>query len=174
MGRKRNWNRQGKKQVATIGMDKKCAFTLVLSISTSGELLPMQTIFFGQTEASCPNKGAHCYAEAEKRGFKFEPSHSTTYWSTQAMMWSLMNDIIVTYFNKKKDGLGLPSKQCSLWMIDCWSVHKSKEFCDWMKKTHPTIIISYLLHTGWMHWSLAISQCQNLTCTQVKHETISS
>ena len=115
MGGKRTWNKQGEKQVATIGMDEKCAFTLVLSISTSGELLPMQMIF-GQTEASCPNKGACYYAEAKKCGFKFEPSRSTTYWSTQAMTQSLVNDIIVMYFNKKKEGLGLPSKQCSLWM----------------------------------------------------------
>jgi hypothetical protein len=144
MGGKRTWNKRGEKQVATMGMDEKRAFTLVPSISASGELLPMQTIFFGQTEASCPNKGARCYAEAEKRGFKFEPSRSTTYWSTQATMQSLVNDIIATYFDKKKEELGLPSKQCSLWMIDCWSVHKSKEFRDWMKKTHPTIIISYI------------------------------
>ena len=90
------------------------------------------------------NKRTHCYAEAEKCGFKFEPSHSTTYWSTQAMIQSLVNDIIAPYFNRKKEELGLPSKQCSLWMIDCWLVHKSKEFCDWIKKTHPTIIISYI------------------------------
>ena len=144
MGRKRTWNKWGKKQVATMGMVEKGTFTLMLSISTSGELLPMQTIFFGQTEDSCPKKGAHCYAEAKKHRFKFEPSCSTTYWSTQATMQSLVNDIITLYFNKKKEELGLPSKQCPLWMINCWSVHKSKEFHNWMKKTHPTIIISYI------------------------------
>src|SRR3984957_18771384 len=148
-----------------MGMDEKRAFTLVPLISASGELLPMQTIFFGQTEASCPNKRARCYAEAEKRGFKFEPSHSTTYWSTQAMMQSLVNDIIAPYFDKKKEELGLPSKQCSLWMIDCWLVHKFKEFS----------LNNYnLLHTGWMHLSLATSQCRNPMCNQAKHETISS
>jgi hypothetical protein len=53
MGGKRTWNKKGEKQVSTMGMDEKRAFTLVPSISASGELLPMQTIFHGRTSASC-------------------------------------------------------------------------------------------------------------------------
>lgn len=74
MGSKRTWNVKGTKQVATMGLDKKQASTLVPSISASGELLLMQTIFHGQTSASCPNKGSWCYSEAMGQGFKFEPS----------------------------------------------------------------------------------------------------
>jgi hypothetical protein len=135
---------KGEKQVATMGMDEKRAFTLVPSISASGELLPMQTIFHGKTSASCPSKGARRYNEAKDQGFKFEPSQSHTYWSTQATMQLLVNDIIAPYFDRKKEELGLPPTQCSLWMIDCWSVHKSEEFRGWMKTRHPTIIISFV------------------------------
>jgi len=46
-GGKKTWNKTGKKQVSTMGMDENQAFTLVPSISASGELLPMQTIFHG-------------------------------------------------------------------------------------------------------------------------------
>jgi hypothetical protein len=134
----------GKKQVSTMGMDKKCAFTLVPSISASRELLPMQMIFHSQTLASCPSKRAHHYTEAEEQGFKFEPTHSHTYWSMQVTMQLLVNGIIAPYFNQKKKELGLPLCQCSLWMIDCWSVHKSEEFHGWMKILHPTIIISFV------------------------------
>jgi hypothetical protein len=84
------------------------------------------------------------YATAETRGFKFEPSCSHTYWATQATMQLLVNDIIAPYFDWKKEELELLSTQCSLWMIDCWSVHKSEEFCTWMKTVHPTIIISFV------------------------------
>jgi hypothetical protein len=42
---------------------------------------------------------------------------------------------------QKKEKLGMPLTQCSLWMIDCWSIHKSEEFHTWMKTAHPTIII---------------------------------
>lgn len=144
MGGKRTWNKKGEKQIATLGMDEKRAFTLVPSISASGELLPMQTIFHGQTNASCPNAGAHCYTEAQGLGFKFEPSRSHTYWSTQATMKSLVNEIIAPYFDAKKEELTLPTSQCALWMIDCWSVHKSEEFRSWMKDAHSNIIISFV------------------------------
>jgi len=42
-------------------------------ISASGECFQLQTIFFGQTKASCPNKGAHCYTEAESMGLSLNP-----------------------------------------------------------------------------------------------------
>jgi hypothetical protein len=58
MGDKRTWNKKGEKQVSTMGMDEKRAFTLIPSISASRKLLPMQTIFHGCTSASCPIKGA--------------------------------------------------------------------------------------------------------------------
>jgi hypothetical protein len=59
-------------------------------------------------------------------------------------MQSLVKDIIAPYFEEKKEELNLPTSQCSMWMIDCWSVHKSEEFRGWMKKTHSNIIISFV------------------------------
>jgi hypothetical protein len=84
------------------------------------------------------------YDEAERLGFKFEPSKSWTYWSTQATMKLLVNNIIAPYFDATKGELRLPPTQCLFWTIDCWSVHKSDEFRSWMKKTHPTIIICFV------------------------------
>ena len=49
------WNKAGKKQVETKEQDEKWAFTLVSSISASGELLPFQAIYHGKTEKSCPS-----------------------------------------------------------------------------------------------------------------------
>jgi hypothetical protein len=59
-------------------------------------------------------------------------------------MKSLVNDIIAPYFDAKKQELGLPQTQSSLWTIDCWLVHKSEEFRTWMKNSHPTIIICFV------------------------------
>ncbi|KAF8171213.1 hypothetical protein K438DRAFT_1536029, partial [Mycena galopus ATCC 62051] len=42
------WNERGAKQVATVGQEEKRAFTLVPSISASGVLLPMQSVFGGK------------------------------------------------------------------------------------------------------------------------------
>jgi hypothetical protein len=59
-------------------------------------------------------------------------------------MQLLVIEIIVPYFARKKEELNLLPSQCSLWMIDCWSVHKSEEFWGWMKKNHTNIIISFV------------------------------
>ncbi|KAJ7218610.1 hypothetical protein GGX14DRAFT_314538, partial [Mycena pura] len=47
-GTKTTWNKKGEKQIATVGQEEKRAFTLVPSISASGELLPMQAVFCGK------------------------------------------------------------------------------------------------------------------------------
>jgi DDE superfamily endonuclease len=143
-GTNRTWDKRGSKQVATVGQDEKRAFTLVPSISASGELLAMQCIYSGKTDASCPSKKAAGYDTAMSLGIKFEPSKSSTYWSTHATMRSLVNEIIAPYLEHKKEELGLSPNQCSIWKIDCWSVHKSEEFRMWMKKSHPTIIIIFI------------------------------
>jgi hypothetical protein len=59
-------------------------------------------------------------------------------------MQSLVQDIIGPYFDRKKEELNLPASQCSIWMIDCWSVHKLEEFRGWMKNMHANIIISFV------------------------------
>jgi len=79
VGRKRTWNKAGEKQVMTMDIDEKRAFTLVLSILASGELLPMQTIFHGQTTTSCPSTRVRHYKEALEHGFKFKPLQSHMY-----------------------------------------------------------------------------------------------
>ncbi|KAJ6626481.1 hypothetical protein B0H10DRAFT_1781271 [Mycena sp. CBHHK59/15] len=59
-------------------------------------------------------------------------------------MHTLVDDIIVLYFDATKEELSLPLSQFSIWEIDYWSVHKSKDFLAWMKKNHPTIIILFV------------------------------
>ncbi|THU93797.1 hypothetical protein K435DRAFT_820162 [Dendrothele bispora CBS 962.96] len=145
-GNKATWHKHGDKQVGVVGKDEKRVFTLVPSISASGEVLPFQAIFQGGTAASCPSKDSPYYDEAMKLGFKLEPSKSSTYWSTLDTMKSLVNDIIRPYLEQKKQDLEIedPKEQRSIWKIDCWSVHKSEAFLSWMKKTHPTIIVIFI------------------------------
>jgi hypothetical protein len=143
-GMKTTWNKKGAKQVATTGHDKKHAFTLVPSISASGEWLGMQAIYQGKSSASCPLPNAKYYKEAIKLGLMLKFSNTKTYWSTQQTMKELVNKIIAPYLEKKKEELDLLMTQCSIWKIDCWSVHKLEEFMSWMKKTHPTIIVIFI------------------------------
>ncbi|KAJ6549875.1 hypothetical protein B0H19DRAFT_858017, partial [Mycena capillaripes] len=138
------WTQCGAKQVATVGQEEKRAFTLIPSISGSGVLLPTQAVFMGKTDMSCPSVKPARYDEAIALGYVMLPSKSSTYWSNLRTMQDLANDIIAPYFEAKKTELGLPPSQISIWNIDCWSVHRSKEFLTWMKKHHPNIIILFV------------------------------
>ncbi|KAF8135952.1 hypothetical protein K438DRAFT_1997083 [Mycena galopus ATCC 62051] len=60
-------------------------------------------------------------------------------------MHQLLENIIAPYFEAKKRELSLPSSQVSIWKIDCWSVHRSKEFLAWMKKHHDNMTIIFCL-----------------------------
>lgn len=113
-------------------------------LSNDGTLLPFQAIYQGKTAASQPAKTSKSYKEALAAGFLFELSNSPTYWSTQETMQNFVNKLLVPYLTATKLHLGLSLDQCSLWQIDCWSVHCSVEFLSWMCVNHPAIIINFV------------------------------
>jgi hypothetical protein len=134
----------GSKQVPTLGAEDKRAITMFLSVTNDGVMLPIQTIYKGLLSVSTPSTNSPSYPEAVSAGFLFEYSKTKTYWSTQETMRNFVNRILAPYFDSQKAKLGLPPDQCSIWLIDCWSVHRSEEFLVWMWKTHSTIIIIFV------------------------------
>lgn len=134
----------GSQQVSTLGAKEKRAVTVLTSLTNDGHLLPFQTVYKGSSNLSLPKKNSRSMAEARAAGFLFESSHTSTYWSTQATMQNFVNNVLAPYFAAVKLQLGLPLIQCVLWLIDCWSVHRSEEFLSWMAIEHPTIIIMFV------------------------------
>jgi hypothetical protein len=134
----------GSKQVEVIGKDEKRAFTLMVGISMSGEVLPFQAIYTGTTDRSLPTRNAPNYTKAtEELKFLFESSGNDTYWATMKTMQSYVTNILVPYFESHRVQLNLPNQLC-IWQIDCWSVHQSIEFRTWMRKNYPWIRIHYV------------------------------
>lgn len=142
------WNESGVDQVDVKGLDDKRAFTVMNGISASGVIIPMQAIYAGMTAAVLPKRtpeNADAWDEIKESGMvRFDWSGNTSYWSTMRTMKIYVNDVLVPYFAKTKEDLGLPTSQLSLWQIDCWSVHRSEEFRSWMKAEHPTIQLEYV------------------------------
>ena len=132
------------KQVATIGSEEKRAFTVLVTLTNDGKRLPFQCIHKGSTSASLPAKDARSMADALAEGFLFEPSKTSTYWSTQETMCHFVDTILAPHFENVKKTLNLPAEQCSLWLIDCWSVHHLKEFLTWIGRYHSTIIVIFV------------------------------
>jgi hypothetical protein len=143
-GDKMTWAERGANQVSLTGTDEKRAFTLMVSVASDGTLLPFQAIYQGLTNRSCPSASSPDYQNALAAGFQLVCSGTNTYWSNQETMKLFVNDILAPYYDNKKKALGLPKDQKSLWQIDVWSVHRSKEFRNWIRSAHPTIIIDFV------------------------------
>ena len=140
----------GTNQVTIIGKEDKRAFTIMAGILMSGEVLPFQIMYTGKTPALLPeinNPKSEFKAandEAKEFGFRFEPTGvSGNHWSNIATMKSYVSNILSVYFNKKRTLLNRKSQVC-LWTIDCWSVHRSQEFRNWMQENYPWILIRYI------------------------------
>jgi hypothetical protein len=143
-GSQLTWAKTGAKQVSTVGNDEKRAFTVMVSVANDGTMLPLQAIYQGSSKGSCPSQSAPNYENCINAGFRFEYSNTKTYWSTHATMHSIVDEIIAPYFERKKQELGLPQTQKSVWQIDVWSVHRSEDFRSWIKTHHPTIGLHYV------------------------------
>src|SRR4051812_12253944 len=65
------WHERGGKQVPIVGKEEKHAFTLLIGASNDGQLLPMQAIYQGSTNASLPQSTSPGYDEAISNGVHF-------------------------------------------------------------------------------------------------------
>ena len=140
----------GTNQVTIVGKEDKRAFTIMAGVSMSGEALPFQIMYAGMTAASLPTindpksefKAAN--DEAKRLRFRFEPTRVTgNHWSNIGTMKSYVSNVLSVYFNEQRALLKQKDQVC-LWTIDCWSVHRSQEFRDWMRDNYPWILVRYV------------------------------
>jgi hypothetical protein len=143
-GDKLTYAETGAKQVSVIGAEEKRAFTVMVTVTSAGRLLPFQAIYQGKTEKSCPDPKSPYYDAAVAAGFRFEFSGTKTYWVNQRTMQLFVYNILAPYFEETKAKLKCLTNQRSLWTIDVWSVHRLKEFIDWMYKKHPNILVDFV------------------------------
>jgi hypothetical protein len=134
----------GAKQIAVIGKEEKRAFTVLMGVSASGEVLPFQVVWKGKTAASLPSPSSPYWTDAADIGIKFVYSGTDTYWSNHQTMYSYISDILMPYYHRQKTKLNLPDDQEELLQLDVWSVHRSAEFSAHVKATWPTIIRDYV------------------------------
>ncbi|KAG8725022.1 hypothetical protein FRC09_009922 [Ceratobasidium sp. 395] len=139
-----SWSKTGERQVSIIGADEKRAFTLMVGVSLSGKVLPLQAIYAGKTTRSVPDSSSPGFERAHDLGFDFVPSLKGTYWSTLATMQSYVTDHLAPYFLEQIRIHNLPPEQRCAFQIDCWSLHRSALFREWMKQNYPWISLQYV------------------------------
>ncbi|QRV77888.1 DDE superfamily endonuclease [Ceratobasidium sp. AG-Ba] len=139
-----SWNQSGERQVSVLGADEKRAFTLMVGISMSGKVLPLQGIYAGKTTRSVPDSSSNGFERARTLGFQFLPSLRGTYWSTLSTMQSYVNEHLAPYFRNQICIHDLPANQRCVFQIDCWALHRSAEFRNWMSTNYPWIVLQYV------------------------------
>jgi hypothetical protein len=75
---KKTWAPSGAKQVPSFGKEEKRQFTLMVTTTASGDILPFQCIYKGKTKKSLPSESKR--HDAEKEGFLFSCG-GETHWS---------------------------------------------------------------------------------------------
>ena len=140
-GGSRTWETKGAKHVKVHGVEDKRQITVTVSSAANGQCLPFQVIFQGTTTKSLPKlEGGR--EECEISGWNI--SYSYNHWSTLETCKEFVERILKPYLVTQIELKALPADQEMIWLIDCWSVHISKEFWEWMKIHHPEIHVLYI------------------------------
>ncbi|KAI0352862.1 hypothetical protein OH77DRAFT_1459300 [Trametes cingulata] len=136
----KTWDEIGSKQVDMFGKEEKRQFTLMITTSCSGKILPVQTIWSGKTPASLP--ASKLRAPLEKDGHIWSLG-GEKHWSNFPCMVEWVKKIVVPYLEQLRVEKGL-ERLHSLLVIDCWSVHRGEEFRVWMKTSFGWIRLVFV------------------------------
>jgi hypothetical protein len=134
------WDEKGTKHVKVHGMEDKRQITVAVSSSAVGSLLSFQVIFTGTTSRTLlPSNMGRRECEAARWHLTFSSNH----WSTLSTCQQFVVNILQPYREQQIEKLGLSQDSKLIWLIDCWSVHTSKEFSAWMK-AHSEILMLFV------------------------------
>lgn len=103
-GDKVTWAEKGLKQVAIANIEEKHAFTVMVTITSDGNLLPIQAIYSRKTSCSCPLPNSPHHKDLINAGCLIQESGTTTYWSNLRTMKDFVNkkSSHLILINKKK------------------------------------------------------------------------
>lgn len=117
----------------------------MVSSTPSGQMLPLQLIFTGSEKSKRAIPKENSVKDLIDNGFHL--TQTPTHWSTMKTMKDFVEKILVPYFLKIIDATGRNSAKDhpkAIWLIDCWAVHKSKEFRSFLKKEYPWILLLFI------------------------------
>ncbi|TEB20213.1 hypothetical protein FA13DRAFT_1645195 [Coprinellus micaceus] len=120
---------KGALQVDKFGKEEKHQFMVMVGTTCTGNMLPIQCIWSGKTSVSLPTVTAR--KDVEKEGHIFTPG-GANHWSTLNPLPQWLDNIVIPHLKEVVHERGLKSP-VGLVVIDCWQVHRSKEFLEVMK-----------------------------------------
>jgi hypothetical protein len=134
----RTYESQGVKEVRVIGAEDKRQITACVASSLDGDLLPLQLIFQGKTNA------CHPPVTASAREARVHLTHSENHWSNQETMQQYVSEVLLPYAERCMLAHTLPGDSHIVLVLDVWAVHKSEEFRLFLRTKYPRIHLVFV------------------------------
>lgn len=136
----RTYAERGSRTVAIAGAEDKRQITAVIGSTLDGQLLPLQLIFQGKTDACHPlTTPAHL---AVQQGMHI--THSFNHWSNQATMREYIKHVVEPWRAKVIAMHSLSVNAAVVLVLDVWKVHISQEFRSMLADDFPHIHLVYV------------------------------
>jgi hypothetical protein len=120
-------------------MEEKRQITAVVASTLNGDLLPLQLIFTGQDknrkqQKAVPKLDVKTQRYIDTECWQLTQTHN--HWSTFDSMMDYLHGVVAPFVARAAAKLGVSEPHCVL-LMDCWSVHKSADFLQWLGKAYP-------------------------------------
>jgi hypothetical protein len=134
----RTYEQRGSKHVAVVAAEDKRQITACIASSLDGDLLPLQLIFQGKTDA------CHPPTTDSAKTAKVHVTHSENHWSNQHTMRQWIDSVLMPYAERQIAAYSLPPASKLILVLDVWAVHKSEEFRMFLRTHHPRIHLVFV------------------------------
>ncbi|EIN06290.1 hypothetical protein PUNSTDRAFT_73512 [Punctularia strigosozonata HHB-11173 SS5] len=142
---------KGSRQVIGTAKNEKRAYTLLVASTPTGHLLPFQQVWAGKGRRSLPvetPENATDFQKAREYGFHITVAASeknpTSHYSTLKTMKEWVKEILAPYIQNVIEVQQLPAHQKAILFIDCYPVHTSEEFRQFLATEFPNIVLIYV------------------------------
>ncbi|VDC03846.1 unnamed protein product [Peniophora sp. CBMAI 1063] len=102
-----------------------------------------QVIMKGSSIHSLPSPDAPRFDEALAVGLRFD-LNPNNYWFSAPLMETYFEHVVVPFFTRNKAAHNYPKDQECIVLLDCWSVHRSREFRAVVRRRWPWICLCYV------------------------------
>jgi hypothetical protein len=143
---KYTYESQGAKQVPITGGEDRRQITVVVGSTLDGGLLPLQLIFEGQEHNKKQRRALPHLSELVRKRVtngRFHLTQTPSHWSTLDSMQDYIRVVVDGWVKRRAHELGVRDPHCVL-LLDCWSVHISQPFRDWMARHFPRYHLVYV------------------------------
>jgi hypothetical protein len=80
--------------------------------------------------------------ECEDEGWHL--TYSNNHWSNLQTCKDFVIHILEPYRQKQAKEMGLEKDAKLIWLLDCWSIHMSKDFTSCVKEKYPQILLIFV------------------------------